>query len=92
MKLEIIEEKEDFMVLQVSDVEQSIVNLVTETLNSLEGVLYAGYRVEHPLTGKITVSLKVDSKKTSPRKSLLHAFDRLEKMFESVDKELEVLR
>ncbi|MCS6784185.1 MAG: RpoL/Rpb11 RNA polymerase subunit family protein [Candidatus Caldarchaeum sp.] len=92
MKLEIIEEKDDFMIFMVSDVDQSIVNLLTETLNSLEPVLYAGYRVEHPLTGKITISLKVDSQKSSPRKSLLQAFEILEKMFQSVDKELEVLR
>lgn len=90
--MKIVEETKDFMALEVAEVEQSIVNLLTETLNSLEGVLYAGYRVEHPLTGVITISLKVDPEKISPRESLMKALTELDKIFENVETKLGILR
>ncbi|MCS7136945.1 MAG: hypothetical protein NZ941_01080 [Candidatus Caldarchaeum sp.] len=92
MKLRIIEENPDFISVEVTDVDQSVVNLVTETLNTMDGVLYAGYRLEHPLTGKMTVSVKVDPAKTSPRKSLLDVLHNLDQMFELFDEQLKILR
>lgn len=92
MKLKIIEETGDFLAISVNDLDQSIVNLFTETLNSIDGVSYAGYRVEHPLTGEITVSIKVEPSKITPRKAVEKALERLEEILQSLDRELEVLR
>lgn len=90
--MKILEETGDFLAISVYDVDQSILNLFTETLNSIEGVSYAGYRVEHPLTGEITVSIKVESTKITPRKAVQKALERLQETFKILDKELEVLR
>ncbi|MEM0349491.1 MAG: RpoL/Rpb11 RNA polymerase subunit family protein [Candidatus Caldarchaeum sp.] len=90
--MKIIEESGDFLAIGLRDVDQSIVNLFTETLNNIDGVSYAGYRVEHPLTGEITVSLKVEPSKTTPWKAVQKALEQLEEIFKSLDKKLEALR
>lgn len=92
MKMKIVEQTSDFMTIEVIDEEQSIINLFAETLNNVDGVLYAGYRVEHPLTGKMTISFKVDPSKTSPKKALQKGLQDMRKLIEVVDNEFEVLR
>ncbi|MEM4573102.1 MAG: DNA-directed RNA polymerase subunit L [Candidatus Caldarchaeum sp.] len=92
MKMKIIEETQDFMSIEVVDEDQSIINLFAETLNNVDGVLYAGYRVEHPLTGKMTISIKVDPSKTSPRKALQQGLQEIRRLVEAIDQKLDVLR
>ncbi|MEM1953496.1 MAG: DNA-directed RNA polymerase subunit L, partial [Candidatus Caldarchaeum sp.] len=92
MKMKIIEETQDFMSIEVVDEDQSIINLFAETLNNVDGVLYAGYRVEHPLTGKMTISIKVDPSKTSPRKALQEGLKEIRRLVEAIDQKLDVLR
>ncbi|MEM2061672.1 MAG: DNA-directed RNA polymerase subunit L [Candidatus Caldarchaeum sp.] len=90
--MKIIEETQDFMSIEVVDEDQSIINLFAETLNNVDGVLYAGYRVEHPLTGKMTISIKVDPSKTSPRKALQQGLQEIRRLVEAIDQKLDVLR
>ncbi|MEM0440941.1 MAG: DNA-directed RNA polymerase subunit L [Candidatus Caldarchaeum sp.] len=90
--MKIIEETQDFMSIEVVDEDQSIINLFAETLNNVDGVLYAGYRVEHPLTGKMTISIKVDPSKTSPRKALQEGLKEIRRLVEAIDQKLDVLR
>ncbi|MEM1947323.1 MAG: DNA-directed RNA polymerase subunit L [Candidatus Caldarchaeum sp.] len=92
MKMKIIEETQDFMSIEVVDEDQSIINLFAETLNNVDGVLYAGYRVEHPLTGKMTISIKVDPSNTSPRKALQQGLQEIRRLVEAIDQKLDVLR
>ncbi|MEM1978746.1 MAG: DNA-directed RNA polymerase subunit L [Candidatus Caldarchaeum sp.] len=90
--MKIIEETQDFMSIEVVDEDQSIINLFAETLNNVDGVLYAGYRVEHPLTGKMTISIKVDPSNTSPRKALQQGLQEIRRLVEAIDQKLDVLR
>ncbi len=92
VKLRLLEETDDFMLVEVVGEDQSIVGLLTETLNNQEGIQYAGYRVEHPLTGVITVSIKVDPKKTSARDALKKAFNELKNLVNVLEDKTKGLR
>jgi DNA-directed RNA polymerase subunit L len=48
MKMKVVEDKQDFLLVEIDGEDQSIINVLTETLNKVDGVMYAGYRIEHP--------------------------------------------
>ena len=88
MKMKVLEDKQDFLLVEINGEDQSIINILTETLNKVDGVMYAGYRIEHPLTGTITMSLKVDPSKTTPRKALAEAFKELERLVKRLEEDV----
>jgi len=91
VKLRVLEEDESFILVEVVGEDQSLVGLVTETLNKQNGVLYAGYTLEHPLTGVITISMKVDPKITSPRDAIKKAFKELREVVGKLEAEAKSL-
>jgi len=92
VKLRILEENADFLLVEVIGEDISLVHLLTETINQLPGVQYAGCRLEHPLTGVITMSVKVDPTKTSPRNAVLKAFEALKGQLQDLQSNAEALR
>jgi DNA-directed RNA polymerase subunit L len=50
--------------------------------------MYAGYRIEHPLTNTITMSIKVNPSKTTPRKALAEAFKELGLIVKRLEEEI----
>ncbi|MEM2237074.1 MAG: RpoL/Rpb11 RNA polymerase subunit family protein [Candidatus Caldarchaeum sp.] len=88
VKLRVLEEDESFMLVEVVGEDQSLVGLLTETINEQNGVLYAGYRIEHPLTGIITMSVKVDPEKTTPREAIKKAFKELHELVDRLKQEV----
>ncbi len=88
MKMKVLEDKQDFLLVEIDGEDQSIINILTETLNKVDGVMYAGYRIEHPLTGIITMSLKVDPSKTTPRKALAEAFKELGRLVKRLEEDV----
>jgi DNA-directed RNA polymerase subunit L len=51
--------------------------MLAEKANSMDDVGYLGYRVEHPLTGVITVTLKTKPGAGQPRAVLKRVIDSL---------------
>jgi DNA-directed RNA polymerase subunit L len=88
MKMKIVEDKQDFLLVEIDGEDQSIINVLTETLNKVDGVMYAGYRIEHPLTNTITLSIKVNPSKTTPRKALAEAFKELGLIVKRLEEEI----
>jgi len=91
MKMKILKDTQDFLLVEVDGEDQSIINILTETLNKMDGVLYAGYRIEHPLTNTITVSIKVNPSKTTPRGALVEAFKELRNLVKQLEEDVKRL-
>ena len=75
--IRIINERDDYLEVSISGVDISIVGSVTDYLNMLDEVEYAGYRVEHPLTGEITLIIKTRSEKLKAREAVKKALENL---------------
>jgi DNA-directed RNA polymerase subunit L len=88
MKMKVVEDKQDFLLVEIDGEDQSIINVLTETLNKVDGVMYAGYRIEHPLTNTITMSIKVNPSKTTTRKALAEAFKELGLVVKRLEEEI----
>jgi DNA-directed RNA polymerase subunit L len=88
MKMKVVEDKQDFLLVEIDGEDQSIINILTETLNKVDGVMYAGYRIEHPLTNTITMSIKVNPSKTTTRKALAEAFKELGLLVKRLEEEI----
>jgi DNA-directed RNA polymerase subunit L len=88
MKMKVVEDKQDFLLVEIDGEDQSIINILTETLNKVDGVMYAGYRIEHPLTNTITMSIKVNPSKTTTRKALAEAFKELGLVVKRLEEEI----
>jgi DNA-directed RNA polymerase subunit L len=88
MKMKVVEDKQDFLLVEIDGEDQSIINVLTETLNKVDGVMYAGYRIEHPLTNTITMSIMVNPSKTTPRKALAEAFKELGLVVKRLEEEI----
>jgi DNA-directed RNA polymerase subunit L len=88
MKMKVVEDKQDFLLVEIDGEDQSIINVLTETLNKVDGVMYAGYRIEHPLTNTITMSIKINPSKTTTRKALAEAFKELGLVVKRLEEEI----
>ncbi|MCS7129705.1 MAG: hypothetical protein NZ919_03615 [Candidatus Caldarchaeum sp.] len=90
--MRVVQEAEDFIVFEVEGQDQSLLGMLTEKINTLEGVQYAGYRLEHPLTGIVSVSVKVDPTKTTPRNAVMKALKDLNELVEKLESKVMELR
>jgi DNA-directed RNA polymerase subunit L len=62
---------------------------LTETLNKVDGVMYAGYRIEHPLTNTITMSIKGQTRRRRLlEKALAEAFKELGLLVKRLEEEI----
>ncbi|HIQ29484.1 MAG TPA: hypothetical protein EYH45_02855 [Candidatus Caldiarchaeum subterraneum] len=89
--IRIVNERDDYLEVNISGVDVSIVGSVTDYLNTLDGVEYAGYRVEHPLTGEITLIIKTDAGKLKARDAVKKALANLKTTLAKLSEETKVL-
>ena len=78
MKLNIVEDKKNRMVVEIHDETHSFCNALKKELWNDSHVKVSGYRIEHPLVGIPTFIIETDGKE-SPKKALKSAADRLKK-------------
>ncbi|GBC69572.1 hypothetical protein HRbin01_01272 [archaeon HR01] len=91
MRVRIVDEGADFLELEISEADVSLAVMLAEKANSMDGVEYLGYRVEHPLTGVITVTLKTRPGAEPPRTILRKIVDSLGQDLERLLVEVERL-
>ena len=89
--MQIVKEREDYLEITISDVDVSIASSVAEYLNMLDGVEYAGYRVEHPLTGNITLVVKTRPEKIKARDAVKEAISNLKAVLSKLNEEVDIL-
>ena len=60
MRIRIIRVKDDFLELEAVDEDPAFFDSLSELIQKLDGVEYAGITIEHPLTKKIIMRVKTD--------------------------------
>jgi DNA-directed RNA polymerase subunit L len=87
MKLEVIEQKKNALVLEFKDEDRTLVDLLRKELWNDEEVKAAGLYESHPLVG--TPRLILETKGEPPKEALLAASNRLKKIMTKLSKEIE---
>ncbi len=82
MKLSVIKERDDYIELIVKDEDQSVLDALSEILQKMQGVEYAGQVLLHPLTGEIRFIVKTKSQELKVRDAILKALEELADMTE----------
>jgi len=77
MMVKLVNKRDDYAEIVFSDVDISIVDALTDYLNNIDGVEYAGYRLEHPLTGEITLIIKTKPDKIKTKTAIDNALNSL---------------
>ena len=63
MELKIIRARDDFLELEALDEDPAFFDSLSELIQKLDGVEYAGITIEHPLTKKIIMRVKTNPSK-----------------------------
>lgn len=84
MKIEILKERDDFIEISMLEEDQSIFDALSEILQSIDGVEYAGHRLLHPLTGEVRLIVKTKAEKIKAREALVKALERINKLIEEI--------
>lgn len=66
----------------------SIPDSLTEVLQKIDGVEYAGIVIEHPLTMKIIVRIKTNPSKIKARDAIIKAVEDLSNIAREISEEL----
>lgn len=85
MKLKIIEDKKDLLVIEIEGARHTIPNLLREALLEDNSVDLAAYEKKHPMLGNPKVYIKAKD----PRKALLAAIKRTEDAVKEFEEEFE---
>ncbi|MCS7135931.1 MAG: hypothetical protein NZ931_02410 [Aigarchaeota archaeon] len=91
MKLSVVKERDDYIELIIKDEDQSILDALSEVLQGMQGVEYAGHIPLHPLTGEIKFVLKTKPQEFKARDVLLKALKELADMTERLKSYVEGL-
>ena len=63
MEIRIIRVRDDFLELEALEEDPAFFDSLSELIQKLDGVEYAGITIEHPLTKKIIMRVKTDPSK-----------------------------
>ncbi|MBW2993449.1 DNA-directed RNA polymerase subunit L [Candidatus Woesearchaeota archaeon] len=78
MKIKIIENKKNKLVLEIYNETHTLFNALKKELWNDDHIKAAGYQIDHPLTGIPKFTVETDGKE-EPKKALLAAAARLKK-------------
>jgi len=91
MKLSVVKERDDYVELIIKGEEQSVLDALSEVLQRMQGVEYAGHALLHPLTGEIRFVVKTKSQEIKARDALLKALEELADITEKLRSYVEAL-
>ncbi|MCF8885175.1 MAG: RpoL/Rpb11 RNA polymerase subunit family protein [Nitrososphaerota archaeon] len=77
MELKITVLRDEFIEIEVLKEDPAILDSLAEILQNIEGVEYAGYMIEHPLTMKLILRVKTNPAKITAREALQKALNEL---------------
>ena len=78
MELNIIEDKKNKMVFEITGEEHTFCNAITKEMWNVNGVKVAAYTIDHPLVGVPRIMIETDSS-VEPKKALKQACANLSK-------------
>ena len=85
MKIKIIEEKKNSLVIEI-DSNHTVCNLIKEELYNDEDVKIASYSIDHPLVGK--PRMLVETNGSDAKSALISSAQRTKKYFEKIEGQL----
>jgi len=91
MKLNVVKERDDYIELIIKDEDQSVLDALSEVLQKMQGVEYAGHALLHPLTGEIRLIVKTKSQEIKARDVLLKALEELVDITDKLKSYIEAL-
>jgi DNA-directed RNA polymerase subunit L len=91
MKLSVVKERDDYVELIIKGEDQSVLDALSEVLQRMQGVEYAGHALLHPLTGEIRFVVKTKSQEIKARDALLKALEGLADITEKLRSYVEAL-
>lgn len=80
MKLRVIKRTENHLELEVEGEDHTLCGLLKKSLLEDENVVFAGYKIEHPLLSSPRVYITTNQT-TSPEEALRKAVERLKNVF-----------
>ena len=86
MNINVLEEKKNKLVFEVEGVSHSFCNLLKTELWNDDHVKVATYAIRHPLVGKPRFIVETDGD-VEPKKALVNASTRVQKMVEKFEKD-----
>ncbi|MCL7388058.1 MAG: hypothetical protein LZ159_05055 [Thaumarchaeota archaeon] len=91
MKLSVVKERDDYVELIIKGEDQSVLDALSEVLQRMQDVEYAGHALLHPLTGEIRFVVKTKSQEIKARDALLKALEELADITEKLRSYVEAL-
>jgi DNA-directed RNA polymerase subunit L len=91
MKLSVVKERDDYVELIIKGEDQSVLDALSEVLQRMQGVEYAGHALLHPLTDEIRFVVKTKSQEIKARDALLKALEELADITEKLRSYVEAL-
>lgn len=85
MDINILEKKKTKLVFEIDGVSHGFCNLLKTELWNDSHIKVATYAIRHPLVGKPRFVVETDG--AEPKKALINASDRVQKMIEKFEKE-----
>ncbi len=86
MEIKVLEKSDSSIKFRVSGGSQSILNFIKEEADSVEGVTFAGFVMEHPLEKSSVFVLKTESK--NAEKTLKKIIEKTQDDLKSAKKEI----
>lgn len=87
MKIQILAKNEKEIEFEIEGEGHTLCNLLRKVLLEDEDVIFAGYRIEHPLVGKPKVYVRTNGKK-DPFDAIIEAAKKIKNMAEEFHKTL----
>lgn len=77
MELRVIRKSDDYIEIEALDEDPSLFDSLSEIVQRIEGVEYAGITVEHPLTRKVIMRVKTNPEKIKADEAVSKAVKEL---------------
>jgi len=91
LKIKVLSIRDDYLEIEASEEDPSFFDSLSELMQKIDGVDYAGMFIEHPLTKKIILRVKTDPSKIKAQDALKQAIGELKQISSQLREEFEKL-
>lgn len=85
LDIKIVTESDDSIELEVTGEDPALLDALSELLQESEGVDYAGFRIDHPLTGKMFLIVRTKPGKIKAREAVRQGVKKLRDFAEELE-------
>lgn len=85
MEIKIVSESDNWIELEVTGEDPALLDALSELLQESDGVEYAGFRIDHPLTGKMFLIVRTKQGKVKAREAVRQGVKKLRDSAEELE-------